>query len=314
MRLHAQAAGVVGAYLEAVDREAPGLVEGLYLTGSAALGDFRPRTSDVDFVAVTACPLDLADLAALERAHARLRARLLRPFFDGIYVTWEELANDPALRRGPHSHEGRFHANGQGLGDPVTWHTLARYGVVCHGPALSNVRIRADAEVLAAWTLQNLDDYWRPLLRRASVPVNLWCAATLMSYGVVWIVLGLSRLHYTLATGALCSKEAAGEYALQAFPQRWRRVVHESLRIRRADFARPDVSSALLETMDFLRIRRTGTSEGLYPTPVARRRDTLAFGEMVITDAKRQYGRASPDQILRDPSGRRSEGIIESPR
>jgi uncharacterized protein YdbL (DUF1318 family) len=44
---------IVNAYLQAVDAEAPGLVECLYVERSAALEDFRPHTSDIDFVAVT---------------------------------------------------------------------------------------------------------------------------------------------------------------------------------------------------------------------------------------------------------------------
>jgi hypothetical protein len=48
---------IVAAYLAVVDpgstRAGPGAV-GLYLTGSAALSDFRPGASDIDFVAVTA--------------------------------------------------------------------------------------------------------------------------------------------------------------------------------------------------------------------------------------------------------------------
>ncbi|WP_322769577.1 hypothetical protein [Frankia sp. Cr1] len=41
------------AYLLAVDAIDPDLVEGFYVIGSAALDDFRPGASDVDFVAVT---------------------------------------------------------------------------------------------------------------------------------------------------------------------------------------------------------------------------------------------------------------------
>jgi hypothetical protein len=57
MRVHPLVADVADAYMNAVEAEAPGLLEGLYLTGSAALGDFRPHTSDIDFVAVTATRL-----------------------------------------------------------------------------------------------------------------------------------------------------------------------------------------------------------------------------------------------------------------
>lgn len=47
---------VTGAFLQAVDLEAAGLVQGLYLVGSVALSDFRHHESDIDFVAVAAEP------------------------------------------------------------------------------------------------------------------------------------------------------------------------------------------------------------------------------------------------------------------
>jgi predicted nucleotidyltransferase len=36
----------------------PGLLKGLYVVGSGVLGDYRPRSSDVDVVAVTAEQLE----------------------------------------------------------------------------------------------------------------------------------------------------------------------------------------------------------------------------------------------------------------
>jgi len=68
--MHPLVHSVVDAYLCAIDTDAHGLVEGLYLTGSTALGDFRPQTSDIDFVAVTANRRDAAAVAALRRARA----------------------------------------------------------------------------------------------------------------------------------------------------------------------------------------------------------------------------------------------------
>src|ERR671926_451105 len=97
MTLPAMVQSVVDAYLDAVDEEMPGLIEGLYLVGSVALQDFRPHRSDVDFVAVMSRRPDAASLAALALIHARLQKRWRRPFFDGIYVTRDDLASDPAL-------------------------------------------------------------------------------------------------------------------------------------------------------------------------------------------------------------------------
>ena len=292
MRVHPLVRGVVDAYLDAIDGEMPGLVEGLYVTGSVALGDFRPRTSDIDFVAVTVNPPDATGaIAALRRAHRRLRTRWPRPYFDGRYVTWDDLAHDPAaIGRRAYSYEGRFHARSSGPADPVTWHTIAQHGVACRGPAPADLAIRVDAEKLAQWTLHNLESYWRPLLDRSSRFLNRQSAIALTSYGAVWIVLGVSRLHYTLATGEICSKEAAGRYALQTFPEQWHAVLNESLRIRRADRARADVLSAMAEATADLRIRAAEDGGSLYRTPIARRREVLAFGDMVVTDALRRYG------------------------
>jgi hypothetical protein len=283
---------VVDAYLEAVDDEAPGLVEGLYLTGSTALGEFRPHTSDIDFLAVTSHQPDAAALAALGRAHIRVRKHCPRPFFDGRYVTWGELERDPRLAGpGPYSYEGRFHARGRVGCDPVTWHTVASHGVRCRGPEPVDLAISTDPVALTSWTLNNFDSYWRPLLRRARHFPDPWSITAFTSYGAVWVVLGVCRLHYTLATGKIGSKEEAGCYGIRTFPEQWHRVLNEALRIRRADRARPNVTSAFSELIDDLRIRTAPNGGSLYRTPLARRNHVLAFADVVIADAKDQFGR-----------------------
>jgi hypothetical protein len=162
----------------------------------------------------------------------------------------------------------------------VTWHTVARHGIACRGPEPANLNIWADAERLAIWTLDNLESYWRPLLGAAARFPNRWSLISLTSWGAVWIVLGISRLHYTLATGEICSKEAAGRYALQTFPEQWHGIIKEALCIRQADRARADFLSALAD---------------IGAASLGRRRDAVAFGYMVIGDAQRRYGRDQPE-------------------
>jgi hypothetical protein len=285
--LHPVVQEVVGAYLAAVDAEAAGVVEGLYLVGSVALDDFGPRSSDIDFVAVTADRPDAAAVAALARVHARLRHRR-RPHFDGYYLTWDDLAADPAqAQRGPATHAGRFDARGGGPGDPVTWHTLARHGVCCRGPA--QVRVWTDRGRLQAWCDANLDSYWRRWLRRSSTLRSPGGLFALTPYAAVWLVAGVGRIHYTLVTGDICGKAAAARHALDTFGERWQRVAGEALRIRSADLAGSRLPGMLAAQLTDYTRRGGAHVRPLYRTPLARRRDVLAFGAMAIADAHRVH-------------------------
>jgi hypothetical protein len=287
MRLPPVAQQVVDHYLGEADAEVPGLVEGLYFLGSVALGDFRPRSSDLDFVAVTAERPGGAAVEGLRRVHDRLRGRLPRPFFDGSYVTWADLARDPQrVTPSARSHEGRLGVPAPGRTEsPVTWHMLAQSGVPRRGPAPAEVDIFLDRHQLTAWTVGNLGDYWeRYWLRRsrsALSPLGLFAATP---YSVVWVVTGVSRMHCTAITGKIISKEAAAEYALVTFAKRWHPLVKESLRIRRADSAGSAMASGFAAGLREC-TGRTG-ERPLYRNPLRRRRDVLDFGEMVIADAR----------------------------
>lgn len=262
--LPADVADVVQVYLRLADDEAPGLVEGLYLVGSVALGEFRPYVSDVDFLAVTSAPLDKPSMAALDRVHRRLRAHRKRPAFDGYYVTWTDLTVDPgATPAGPTSHEGRFNA-APAVHGPVEWHTLAQCGVPCRGPDVGGLGVWTGTDALRRWVLDNLDIYWGRLRHAGDRLPSLYGLASLTPHAVVWCVTGLSRIHYTLVTGAITGKEGGAEHALAIFPVRWERIVQETLRLRR-------------------RAQR----RSLYSNPLSRRHDLLAFWDMLYRDAQR---------------------------
>lgn len=213
-------------------------------------------------------------MSALDRAHHRLRRHRRRPTFDGYYVTWTDLRADPALAPPrPTSHEGRLRAAPSTL-DPVAWHTLAQCGVPCRGPAVADLGVWTDPAVLRGWVLRNLDDYWGRLRRRGGRLLSPHGLASLSDYAVEWRVPGLSRIHYTVVTGEVTGKEGGVRHALATFPSRWQRILEESLRVR---------------TRTHRRSR--------YGNPLQRRRDLLAFWDMLYDDAQRAGDRRSP----RDP-------------
>lgn len=249
-------------YLELVDAEAPGLIYGLYLVGSLALDDFRPGHSDIDFVAVTAAPIEPPMTPVLERVHGRLTAQFPLSLFEGIYVTTDDIGRDPADAGAvPYAHERRFHAAGRFELNPATWATLARHGIVVRGPALADLAVWDDPAVLDRWTRRNLREYWRPWQARHGRLYSRPGLSALRPGATEWGVLGVSRLHYTLTTGRITSKQGAGLYALRRFPGRWHRPILEALHIRRG---------------------RNGGS--VYRTTFGRRADLLRYVGMAIDD------------------------------
>jgi len=203
---------LVDHYLGTADRLAPGLVDGLHLTGSVALGDYHPGTSDIDFLAA----VPSIDVALLASVHAEMPTS---PNFDGIYLTPAQLAarpdDEPVV---PHVVNGVFHTDKHcGELNPVLWLTLARYGVTVRGPSLRGLQV--DEDRLRQWNLNNLTSYWQPLADQ----IRAVCAdrrpdAPAAAVGVVWAALGPARLHYTLATGDVTSKGGAALYITERFP------------------------------------------------------------------------------------------------
>jgi hypothetical protein len=245
-------------------------VEGFYLTGSVAMGDFRPgrgptrwapsgaARSDIDFVALVDGPPDDAAVEALAGAHRRLAATRGRPPVDGVYLTRADLAGDPAAATGlVHVHDGRVGRDGSG--QPVLWQEMAQLAVPVRGPGRAELDVRTDREQLVAWVRGNLDGYWRRWHAGCSRALSPAGALGLTHWVPVWGVLGVARLHHTVETGLICSKTDGGRYARSAFGPRWHRVLDECLRIRTARPGRPR-----------------------YASPVARRRDALDFVAAVI--------------------------------
>jgi hypothetical protein len=212
---------------------------------------------------VTGEPLGSAARVALRRVHARVRSHRRRPFFDGLYVTWNDLRHDPAsASSGPTVQSGRWDDNPRGGGrQPVSWHELAWHGVAMRGPARTKVEVWTDPATLIAWTRKNMADYWRRWHARARRPLSLLGVASLGSWAPAWGVLGVARQRYTLATGRITSKHDAGVYARDAFDARWHPIIDECLRLRAG-----------------------GAQRSRYANPFARRRDMLDCMDAMMTE------------------------------
>ncbi len=246
-----QVADTCQRYLTAIDAAVPGLVSGLYLVGSLALGDFQPGRSDIDFVAVTSRALVDDDVTMLREVHAGL---VTSASFDGVYLDGHELASPPDDERpAPHTLHGEFKA-GQPCSQltPVTWAEFSRYGVTLRGRTPSQLGVRPAPARLHYWTLGNLAGYWQRLADQGEKTLRgREPHAEANAETVAWSLLGCPRLHFTLATGDIASKSAAGSYAADIFPDYAELI--EAARTWRATGAGAFTTSDALRSVEFVR-------------------------------------------------------------
>lgn len=216
---------VVARYVREIDEVAPGLVEGLYLVGSVALGDYHSGHSDVDFVAVLGRELTDDDLTVLETLHGGMPHP---PWYDGIYVHTDQLGIDDSDVVAVH--EGKVERDRWRT--PVTWYELGVHGVVVRGAPIRDLRVPVDVEWLRSWMCGNLKAYWEPYAQRCAEGwANLPDDDPLDAFPVTWMVLGAPRLHYTLATNQVTTKTGSGRYAVQMFPA-WSELVERVIQWR----------------------------------------------------------------------------------
>jgi Domain of unknown function (DUF4111)/Nucleotidyltransferase domain len=258
----------VDRYLRVADRLLPDRITGFYLVGSVALGAYRPGRSDIDFVAVLDGDgeLSAADLrrlrlvhvasglrtgpAALRRGHVGLPGTC-----NGVFVRAADVQRPVTTIVPLASHVGAHLRAGGGFDvNPVQWRTLVRHGVAVRGREPGALGLDPEPGRLRQWNLDNLAAYWVPWAEATRRRPGLrWRA--MPGWTTSWGTLGAPRLHHTIATGDVISKEAAGEWAKATLDPRHHAIVDEGLawwRGQPADPAFGDVATRARATADLV--------------------------------------------------------------
>lgn len=255
---------IISEYLNIVDGYNPELLEGFYLYGSVALGDFSLKLSDIDFIAVSKNRLTKEDIVKLDGIHQMIRKAYPKPSLEGIYVTWEDLGELNDVEPYPYYHEGKMHESGLFECNPVTWHELTTCGIAIQGPEVTELNITQDWGQLIKLMHENLNSYWLNWIKQSSKRMTINSVTLLFSKAAVeWGVLGITRLFYTFRENQITSKARAGEYALGVVPERWHRIIQESINYRR------------------------GLSKSLYRSVWKRRADALAYMNYILNECNK---------------------------
>jgi hypothetical protein len=223
------AARAIDRYLDAVDAAVPGLLVGLHVCGSLALGDYLPERSDIDVVAVVAEPPTAASRALLAEVHRVVATRV-----DGPYVTEAILHGAPeSAGPVPFHVDGRFEVGTCNELSPITWSILAGPAITVRG---ERPCVRADERSVKAFSAANLQGYWANWARTIATLLDGTADDDQVEARMLeWGVLGAARVHYAATTGRVVSKREAGEHAIESFGDEWGDVVARALESRRGE-------------------------------------------------------------------------------
>lgn len=239
--LPVDAARAIRSYLRAADRLLPGAVIACGVTGSIALGAYRPPRSDVDLVAVIADEwlnrpdlirrLRLLHLSQVPRLAVRAARGLgVSACCNTVFIAESEVSLPVTEIRPLASHTGEiFEAADAFDVNPVIWKVLTSGGIAVRGRSIAEWDLDPQPDQLDPWIRTNLHEYWVPIAaelhnppqktKRALLRRLLTSPGGLTAGTVAWCVLGPARMHHTLLTGQIIGKEAAGVHALEQFPQ-----------------------------------------------------------------------------------------------
>lgn len=204
-----------GPFLQRLEVEAGAGSWGLYLVGSPGLGDFSPRQSNLDLVAVTDRPLTPEALARLAPVHRSLALHGRDALV--CYTTWGGLARRPQQAEA-FTFVGRRPAPQEGLANPMTWAILARHPVTLAGA--ERPVVATDPDDVRQWFTHQLP----VMVERAG--------ALLWRRGLTRLVLQVTRAAHGARTGEVLSLHDAGEAALPEATHTGHRVLTDALGYR----------------------------------------------------------------------------------
>ena len=264
-------ADAVGRYLALTDRLLPGRVVGLHVVGSVALDAYREARSDIDVVAVLDRRLDARELRRLKTTIVAaglrsglphlLRGRVSLPgVVNASFVVADDLTKPVTEIEPVASHAGHSISLGKAFDvNPVVWKTFAERGITVRGDDASTLGLDPEPDRLVPWNRANLEGYWKTWAEaaiggRSANGRGGFRLAFTPRWLAAWGVMGPARLHHTIATGEVISKEAAAVYARDVVGTEFHPLIDDALAYWREQ---PSPDPSAFPTRRDL-VRRTG--------------------------------------------------------
>lgn len=258
---------ILNEYFELVESRLPNMLEAYYIFGSISLGAFNYGVSDIDFVAVMNREITEGDLKILKEIHRQIKRRFPKTDLMGIYVTRNDLnSHHDKTKSCPSFIDGRFKGYQKFDTNSIDAFQLKKYGITVKGQGVDSLDYTVDWNVLISNMKNNLNIYWLNWKNACKKFLTLKFIGLYFNLSMIeWGVLGVTRLYYTFKEGDMTSKVGAGEYALKTVPERWHKIINESMRLRK------------------------GIKKSYYKSIIERRNDALEYIEFIIQESNNLF-------------------------
>lgn len=225
---------IVNEHINLMRIRLPEFLVAYYISGSISLGAFDYGNSDIDFIAVIQSKVTPTDIDVLKKIHREMHKKYHNTTLDGMYLRIDDfgsLRNEevPCLR----FNDGVFQGDKTFDKNSVDAFLLKKYGITIIGQDVEEFKYSVDFEILIKKMKCNLNTYWLQWVNACRrFPSMRYIGIFLSLKTIEWGVLGVSRQYYTFNERDITSKVGAGEYALRTVPQRWHKIIKESMRLR----------------------------------------------------------------------------------
>ncbi|MFH1864041.1 MAG: aminoglycoside adenylyltransferase domain-containing protein [bacterium] len=193
---------------------------GLYLTGSLSYGDFNPKRSDIDFLAVLNAPVSSEKLKKIEQLHKDIEKENKKwaERIECSYVTKDMLQNTlPPKTPRPYIGEGKFYSKAPyGNEWIINLYWLYSKGKTIAGPDFKTFIKPVDIADVQKASVRDLFKEWQPKIKDPDYLKN--------SHYQSYVVLNLCRLLYTMVCNKLATKKISASWVKNEYPE-WKNLV-----------------------------------------------------------------------------------------
>jgi hypothetical protein len=219
---------IIKDYVRLIEQRLVGLINGCYIIGSIALGEFNEYFSDIDFITVLSRKASPIDLGHLRKIHQSIERTYPRWKMSGSYVQASDFGKrGDTLRPYPQFHDGILYPATHNAINSVTWWELKNQRISIVGTASGTLPFTVNWDLLITEMRENLNTYWRSWTRYPRRVVVLYS-----NWGIQWAVLGVLRQFFTFSEKSITTKVKAGTYALGCLPSHWHPLIQEAINIR----------------------------------------------------------------------------------